>query len=457
LDANRPPVGERQRQAILAEIVAGGDTAEKHYLEVKRELDFSSKEETTKVAKFILGAANRLPALAERNFAGYAVMVIGAEKGGLPGVPEGTEMLHIEQKISKFLHPGGPTWELDREPANEPGREVLFILVDPPQEGDPVYPCRANFQGSKANLADGDIYVRPQGATRKATAPEVDALVARAGRSSTATPELTVKLDGDGYYLDESPESLDKYVANMIDAARRKHVESPTVTKTFTPIPTAADRTMQALGLGSPASWTLEEFDTAAKEWEQETRSSWRENLEQMAGAALPGLTLELGNLQSSFLEAVRLDLTLENAYGVQFLDPEDVNLRKLFPPVIRKSDPFGYAQAGSLLNIGNYRPAISHNPHLTWANDGQNLRITVELEHLRPRTPWISDRDDLIDLVVIGREKDATSISGFWRATVRGHHEAFEGTVTLPMGNPQGIQSLVRLLNPEDAGGNGD
>lgn len=450
MDVNRPPVGERQRQAILAEIVAGGDTAEKHYLEVKRELDFSSKEETTKIAKFILGAANRLPAVAARNFAGYAVMVIGAEKGGLPGVPAGTEILQIEQKISKFLQPGGPMWELDREPADDAGKEVLFILVDPPRDGDPVYLCRANYHGQKVSLSDGDIYVRAQGETRKATASEVEALVARAGRSSTATPELTVKLIGDGHYLDESPEALDTYVANMIAEARRKYVEPHT--ETTTTFAFGTESAMKALGL-VPGSWSAKAFDAAAKEWEDETRSSWRETLEQMAGAALPGLIVELGNLQSSFLEAVRLDLILKNAYGVQATDSDALDLENLFPPVIKERDPFGYAHAGSFLGA-NYRPpmpAISHYP-LTWANEGQDLRITVELEHLRPGTPWISDGDDV---VVIGRDKEATSISGFWRATVRGHHEAFEGAVTLPVGAPQSVHSLDQLLNPEDAGDN--
>jgi len=448
LDANRPPVGERQRQAILAEIVAGGDTAEKHYLEVKRDLDISSKDETTKIAKFILGAANRLPAVAERNFGGYAAMVIGAEKGGLPGVPAGIEILQIEQKINKYLLPGGPMWELDREPADEPDKEVLFILVDPPQDGDPIYLCRANFQGTtKATLADGDIYIRAQGETRKATASEVEALVARAGRSSTPTPDLTVKLRGEAHYLAESAEALDRYVTNMIDDARRKALEPPRVTK-FTPFPNA-DQTMQALGLGPRASWTPETFDLAAKEWEQETRSSWRGNLEEMAGAALPGLVLELGNLQSSFLEGVRLDLTLEKAYGVQALDSEDVSLEKLFPPVIKKRDPFGHLGLSPSF-LRNIRAAGPRNP-LTWANDGESLQITVELADLRPGTPWKSDGDDV---VVIARDEAATSLSGFWRATVRGHHEAFEGAVTLPVGDQQGIQSLSQLLMPEEPEG---
>ncbi|MCW3768838.1 hypothetical protein OCL88_20390 [Paenarthrobacter sp. PAE-2] len=43
----------RQRKALLGEIVAGGDTGEKHYLDIRRQLVFYPKEEIIKIAKFI--------------------------------------------------------------------------------------------------------------------------------------------------------------------------------------------------------------------------------------------------------------------------------------------------------------------------------------------------------------------------------------------------------------------
>ncbi|WP_133162918.1 hypothetical protein [Arthrobacter glacialis] len=434
---------------MLAEILAGGDTAEKHYLEIKRQLDFSSKEETTKLAKFILGAANRLPATADRHFGGYAVMVIGAEKGGLPGVPAGTEVLDIEQKINKFLLPGGPQWELERAPADNPGQEVLFILVDPPQDGDPIYLCRAEYQGEKSlpgkvkvNLSNGDIYVRAQGQTRKATAPEIDDLVTRAGKKSLPMPELTITLEGDAHHLDLTPERLNHFIDSRVEKARTEHLSLPASAAAQGSPLFAGLSAQMLLGLNS-SSLSPEAFNRQALEWEKQIRAEWQENLGRIAGAAFPGLVIQLGNRQSNFLEAVRFDLTLKDAYGVNTEDAEDVTPKKLFPPVITRRSPFDHGLGLLAPNFNGIGSALSRYP-LKWKNVGQNLHITIELDQLRPGTPWASDDDDLVVISL----NHVTTLSGTWRATVRGHHEAFEGDVSLPVHPEQNINTLYQQLN---------
>lgn len=448
MDTSRPPHGERQRRALLAEIQAGGDAVENHYLELKRQLDFTSKEETTKIAKFILGASNRLPATAARHFGGYAVMVIGAVKGGLPGVPAGTEVLAIEQKINRFLHPGGPQWELERMPADTPGREVIFILVDPPQDGDPIYPCRSEYQGDKVepgkekvNLSNGDIYFRAQGQTRKATAPEIDALMTRAGKKSLPTPELTMSLTGDAHHLDLAPEQLNHFIDKQIEKAKTEYL-SPSTSWAAQEGPLFGGVTAQMLLALDPSSLSPEAFKRQAIEWEKQIRAEWQENLGRVAGAALQGLVIELGNRQSTFLEAVRFDLVLEDAYGVNVEDPSDVTAKKLFPPVIVKSSSFAYGMGLLQPDLSRTSPGLSQYP-LKWKNSGENLHVTVELDELRPGTPWISEGDDF---VVISRHQVA-ALSGTWRATVRGHHEAFEGDVSMPVRAEHNIQTLYRQL----------
>lgn len=442
MDTSRPPHGERQRQALLAEIVAGGDTTEQHYLEIKRQLDFSSKEETTKIAKFILGAANRLPAIAERHFGGYGVMVIGAEQGGLPGVPAGTEVLDIEQKINKFLLPGGPQWELERSPADTSGQEVLFILVDPPRDGDPIYLCRADFQGSKVNISNGDIYVRMQGQTRKANAAEIDALMTRAGKKTLPTPELTVTLRGDANYLDLTPDLLDRFIEEEVEQARTEHMAPRTagVPKSH---PLFAVLNTQALFDLDPARLSPEAFERQALAWEQKIRAEWQGNVGRVAGAALEGLTVELGNRQSTFLEAVRLDLVFDDAYGVDTEDSGDVTEKALFPPVIEKRTLYGPDFGLLSSNLNSIKPISSRYP-LEWENVGEDLHVTIELDQLRPGTPWFSDGDDF---VVISRRK-VTALTGNWRATIRGHHQAFEGDVSLPVCGDHTIQTLYRQLD---------
>lgn len=87
LDTAIVPLGERALRSILDHVNAVGDEAETTYLEVKSALDLTSKAATAKVAKFLLGAANRRPHEAARHFRGYAVLVIGAQKDGVPGMP----------------------------------------------------------------------------------------------------------------------------------------------------------------------------------------------------------------------------------------------------------------------------------------------------------------------------------------------------------------------------------
>lgn len=61
LDTSRKLDGIRDLRAVVDEAVAHGDAVENHYLEIKSDVDPTTKIGAVKVAKFILGAANRLP------------------------------------------------------------------------------------------------------------------------------------------------------------------------------------------------------------------------------------------------------------------------------------------------------------------------------------------------------------------------------------------------------------
>jgi len=55
------PLGERAQRSMLDHVLAVGDEAETNYLEAKSALDLTSAEGVAKIAKFLLGAANRRP------------------------------------------------------------------------------------------------------------------------------------------------------------------------------------------------------------------------------------------------------------------------------------------------------------------------------------------------------------------------------------------------------------
>src|SRR5690606_2399813 len=146
LDTTVLPLGERALRGILDHVIAVGDEAEATYLDVKSPLDLSSKATAAKIAKFLLGAANRRPHEAARPFHGYAVLVIGAQKASAPGVPRGTEAHELEDRLRPYLGPQFPAFEFGRIGVGS-DQEVLFVIAQPPEDGQSIYPCHKSYQG----------------------------------------------------------------------------------------------------------------------------------------------------------------------------------------------------------------------------------------------------------------------------------------------------------------------
>lgn len=436
MDVSRAPMGERQRSAILDAIKQDGDVHEKHFLEVKSSFDVNSKEDCTKVAKFILGAANRPVELAARAFGGYAVMVLGAEKDRLGGVPNGLEILALEQKIGNYLGTRGPQWDLERHPADEPDKEALFILIEPPQQGDPVFVCRKSFDGSNpsSTLRDGEVYVRTQGETRKADSAGLDRLFARASQRKVAMPQFEVGLDSPIHVVLPSDEIRQRIAERWIKNAREKYVKVQSA-----PFPNATLAALASAHLTHGGTeWTSERFDNRAEKWESELAENWPNILGKLAGAVLPGPRFSVRNTQSHFLEAVRVDIFFENVRGVDHTHVEDLDKNKLIPPVARARDLFGEGTIQPF-NYSGLRAANSTYP-LSWDNEPGGLRVVIQLPHLRPSTPWVSDDDDLVLLAT------SETVKAHWRVTALGFDHAFEADLAVEVSEPHDFSSLMRM-----------
>lgn len=218
-DTNAIPLGERSWHAIFQHIMEVGDEAETSYLEIKSTLDITSirgkahadKQAVAKIAKFLLGVANRSPKDAAQHFQGYAVLVIGAEKGQALGVPRGIELHDLENSLRPYLGPKFPNYELGRIALGDE-REVLLIIAPPPKDGEQIYPCCKNYQPEERrdNLRDGAIYVRGSSSTREARHEEVLALTERSRSRKKPPINLEVSLDGPIYRIAELDDTLDR-------------------------------------------------------------------------------------------------------------------------------------------------------------------------------------------------------------------------------------------------------
>jgi len=321
-----------------------GDEAETSYLEIKSALDIKSvrgaahanKHAVAKIAKFLLGAANRSPKDGVRHFQGYAVLVIGAEKGQALGVPRGIELHDLEDSLRPYLGPKFPNFELGRIALSDE-REILLIVTPPPKDGEQIYPCCKNYQPEERrdNLRDGAIYVRGSSSTREARHEEVLALVERSRSRNKPQINLEVSLDGPIYRVVQLDDTLNRLYDQEEQhfnerIAKKYNRENNTISRS--PF-------IQPPSFAKPI--TGSEMEEALQFW-KDTRS---EHIS--AGRQhLLGVSLDFSRIQvvshGRFIAKPQLSVYFYGCEILEWNDPDNADLEKLVEPVIHKTDAFG-------------------------------------------------------------------------------------------------------------------
>lgn len=402
LAADVIPLGERTWRSILDHVIAVGDEAETAYLEVKSSLDLSSKPGVAKVAKFLLGAANRLPHEAVRHFHGYAVLVIGVQKGSMPGVARGVEAHELEDRLRPYLGSQFPAFEFGRVGVGN-DREVLFVIAQPPQAGQSIFPCHKSFQGDSRNdnLEDGAVLVRGTSNTRPARAGEILALVERARGGGKSPIDLDVAIVGSiGRVgrVDEVLESLYDFEAEQFS----KPDDSPQ--NTFAA--TSALLASSILTGGRPL--TAEERPERLAAWRGKMPTHIAKGREHFLGVGLPGTGIGVIS-HDRFVAKPHLIVTFHACEVVDHLEPDDADYDKVVEPVMRRQDPFATGFDSSDLRI------TPRGYPVTWTNRGEAAEVVLTPESFRPNVPWTSDQDDY---VILARDPHATSVSVTWVLT---------------------------------------
>ena len=417
LDTSIVPLGERAWRVILDHVTTLGDEAETTYLEVKSNLDLSGKVATAKIAKFLLGAANRHPRAAERHFHGYAVLVIGALKARAPGVPRGSEPHELEDRLRQYLGPHFPAFEFGRIGVDA-ANEVLFIIAQPPQDGQTIFSCHKSFQGEDRhdNLEDGAIYVRGTSNTRPARSGEVLALVERAR--------------GGG----KSPISLEMEVLGEISRVRRARdvidhlLEYEEEQFSLEPATGGKGLASTSFGLassilGSSGSFSDEDQEKALEVWRSKKAQHLASGLAHFLGVTLPGVGLRVIS-RDRFVAKPHLVVTFHGCELFDYLDPDDADYKKAVEPVVRSRDPFG-----QVLDYSSIRPLPRGYP-VAWTNRGEDAEVVLTPESFRPNMPWVSDQDDYALLV---RDAQAESVEVTWVLTEDGNDAVTTGELQIP------------------------
>lgn len=504
IDTSRPPLGDRAARALVEAVAAGDDRLEGRFLEIKGDLDLKSKGDRAKLTKFILGAANRMPDVAAAAFGGYGVMVIGVANGVIVGVPP-VENLDIENAVTPYIGADGPGWDLVRVRVPNSANDVLLLLVDPPQWGQPPFPCLKDG----VDLVDGEIYIRTNGKSSKAKSGDIRNLSRRAATGGTPAVAFDVSVGGEvAPVVVDNAETLEAYLAvqrcRLLDALpapepepdpehlaqEPDHDARPTSLLDMVTKASAARQLQDELekiqdairgpridlfaGLGKdslsalskdaflavdmePESRSEDDYRGEIAAWEARFRDAWPEAVEQLIGLRVPWVAPTVHNVEEVFLHDVHLLIHLEgDVRGVE-ADADydgDVTLRVLDLPRQpriwgpRKRDfgigfPVG-ATFPTAAMTGLYSPARS----MTWDNTG-SVTATFNIGDLRPGETYECPDSDLI-LVVDGLSH--APVHGTWKITARDHHKVYSGALTVPVCEPIDLTDELRRILSLDA-----
>lgn len=456
LDTSRAPLGVLAAQQLIDTVVELGDMAERHYLELKSTLDLSTKRDKEKIAKFILGAANRMPDVAASAFEGYAVMIIGVGPGQITGIPP-VEMMEISRVIQQYVGAAGPHWDVLWVPVQESSSQVLVILVEPPKVGHGPFPCRASGE----SLTDGRIYIRADGETREAKAEEVDLLVQRGIAQQPIPVDFGVEVLGEVAPIElASGESIDEYllyVRNSLESALPR--ERTTNQSGIDVTAATAERLglMQSkladlvTGMTDPEERSESEYRDSINAWEARFRQAWDEAVPRIVGSCFSPAVVRITNRTTTFFHDVEVQLHLAgDILAVDYENPTSSRTSSALglPRPPRKWGPRTRSFGTFFDNRSIYTPYIpSIGPYIPSTisyKNGGSVTLELNVGELRPRGTFESEHDEIV-LVVMDR--GLTTIKGTWELTARDHNEVYGGEIALDVAAPHDLTLVARQV----------
>lgn len=431
LDTDGIPLGERALRSVLDHVIAFGDEAETTYLEVKSTLDMNSKAAVAKIAKFLLGSANRRPSEATRHFHGYGMLVIGAQKDDAVGVPRGTEAHELEDRLRPYLGPQFPAFEFGRLGIDSE-HEVLFVIAQPPKDGQSIFPCHKSFQGDdrRDSLEDGAIYVRGTSNTRPARSGEVLALVERARNSGKPPIKLGVEVLGPICRVDRVEEVLE----TLRDYQEGQFSKQLARTEGFD---TSASFRMASGFFARSVPLSPRDQEQALIDWRGKRAEHLAKGREHFLGVGLPGSGICVVS-HDRFVAKPHLVLTFHGCELLDYLDPEEADFEEAVEPVVRTQDllrpSFDYFAL---------RPLPRDYP-VAWSNRGEDAEVVFTPESFRPNMPWTSDQDDY---VILSRDPHASSVEVSWALTEDGNDAVTSGELRVSTGEIADAANLFKTV----------
>lgn len=452
LDITRAPRGVLAAQALVTAVAEQGDLAERHYLELKSTLDLSTKKDKEKIAKFILGAANRMPDVAAAAFEGCGVMIIGVAQGAITGIPV-VEMMEISKVIQKYVGAAGPHWDIVWVPIEGSTNQVLVIIVDPPKLGQGPFPCRA----SGDSLTDGRIYIRADGETREANSEEVDLLIQRGAAGVQVEVDFAVEVLGEiaSVAIDKEStvdEYLSKMRARLIDAMPRLEPQLTDAGSLRAGLAGLSAYRVALDGLSPVVSVLMEPEQRSEKEylesidqWESKFRAAWAAALPKIVASQLRPTIVRITNRTTTFFQGVEVNLHLGgDIFALDYSKPE---WAEDFSDLELPHPPRKWGSTKPSFDIPNKNHLVAPSPRryippsISYKN-GNSVDLNLAVGELRPRGTYESEDEEIVLVVA---DRSLTAIHGTWELTALDHNEVFTGEIDVPVMGPKCITEAAR------------
>lgn len=457
-DFSHLPSGQLAWRALVEQISKIDATAERHFYEIKSDVDLNRKEGRAKVAKFVLGAANRDPEQAAPRFDGRALMFLGLGHGTTPGIA-GFEALELQGYVRKFTGTPGPGWDFERIDVGD-DTAVIVLIVGPP---DPTHQPWACMSEGPEKLYNGRIYIRGDGNTREANGDEINAMLERRKVAAMPKVELSVEVVGIARRYGFDPAGVERYIEanrqSLLDALPKPKPAQPIkseIAAATTVDDVLANRArfgnslsgLAAFSSTTPEKRTQEHYLAEIDAWADEVRTMIPELLDRAAGSVWPGVAFKVTNATDTYLDVPELHIHIDGP--VEALRKRDRNdLPKLLselPDPPRKWGPT-VNNHGLLGNLGmNYVSpvlpnvsGIARGPRYGSVKfkNGGSVDLTFSFESLRPRGVRHSDDDDF---VLIVRKEGLQQLTGRWMATIKGRDAVYEGELSVTVAQEPGV-----------------
>lgn len=411
-----------ERLALVEYVARSLTLQENEHLEWKSGYDLGRRPDAGKVAKQLIGFANRDPVRAQRLTGGYAYVLLGVEPGAVTGVPV-WDSADIESWLSRFV---SPELMYDVHYVAAEDKNVLVLEVDPPRQGDTIFCLQASTGDGGSSLPEGTIYVRRGGKTEVAGASDIAMLTAR---TTSGTTEAELNLD-----LVVSANQLSTLDSGLLMPPTCERWTQRARASLLDGVPSNSSSPFPLLAPGGE-SRSPAEVREQVKNYLQKIARNWPEfALSRHILEARPSLTLSVANRTDENFENVAIELTVPLPARYVGLSADSVaeELSVTEPP--RKWGDYV---------IPKINPAIfgtSVEPEVSVAGDGA-AKIRFPPIHVYPQT--IHPLEPLT--LALAPEWEASDLNVEWRATAANTRGLISGefSVAIP-GRIDGSSSSV-------------